>query len=55
MVDEDSPLVSLFAAPSHQLQAGNQEERFSNEGYGSGAKVTVCLTDVRMYLVDPRG
>ena len=38
-----------------QLQAGDQEEGFSNEGYGSGAKVTVCLTDVRMYLVDPRG
>ena len=54
MVDEDSPLVLFFAAPSRQLQAGNQE-RFSNEGYGSGAKVTVCLTDVRMYLVDPRG
>ena len=55
MVDEDSPLVSFFAAPSRQLQGGNQEERFSNEGYGSGAKVTVCLTNVRMYLVDPRG
>ena len=23
MVDEDSPLVSFFAAPSRQLQAGN--------------------------------
>ena len=54
MVDEDSPLVSFFAAPSRQLQAGNQEERFSNEGYGSSAKVTVCLTGVRRYFVGTR-
>ena len=54
MVDEDSPLVSFFAVPSRQFQAGNQGDIF-NEGYGSGAKVMVCLTDVRMYLVDPRG
>ena len=35
-----------------QLQAGDQEEGFSNEGYGSGAKATACLTEVRRYLVD---
>ena len=35
-----------------QLRACNQEERaFFDEGYGSGAKVTVCLTEVRRYLV----
>ena len=52
MLDEDSPLVSFFAAPSRQLQAGNQEEGVSNEGYGNGAKATAYLTEVRRYLVD---
>ena len=51
MLDEDNPHVSFFAAPS---QGGNQKEGFSNEGYGSEAKVTACLTEVRRYLVDTR-
>ena len=44
---------SLRPAASFKLVI--KKRGLSNEGYGSRAKVTVCLTDVRMYLVDPRG
>ena len=53
MLDEDSPLVSFFAAPSRQLQAGNQEEgAFSKKDMGVGRRLRVCLTNIRRYLVD---
>ena len=54
MLGEDSLLVSFFARRTVlQLRVCNQEERvFFDEGYGSGLKVTVCLTEVRRHLVD---
>ena len=51
MLDEDSPLVLFFAAPSraHWL---SRRGVFFGGGYGNGAKAAACLTEVHRYLVD---
>ena len=53
MLDEDSPLVLFFAAPSraHWL---SRSGAFSMKDMEVGRRLRVCLTEVRRYLVDVR-